>query len=189
MATVVWVSDNQGVQYNVTASFPSFSECQVAQLPNGTLYMTLRNPAHRSTCKCRAKTLSHDGGLTWTPVAYVPELPEPVCSAGLVTVGTQLLFSNPNSAVARVNMTVKSLDLQASGGRTRDRAGSTAAVAKWVPVAQLWHGPSAYSCMSSIASTGSHDRKDATPATLAAVIYERGVKSPYEKLTYALLSP
>lgn len=92
------------------------AECQMAELRNGSVLATLRDEQHpRPPCFCRMTSRSDDGGLTWSPLAFVPSLVEPVCSAGMLQTAAGLFFSNPASTTARVNITVrKSLD----GGNT-----------------------------------------------------------------------
>ena len=90
------------------------------------------------------------------------ELIEPVCQASLIRYegdGTKnrILFSNPADK-KRIKMTVK---LSYDEGES------------W-PVAQLvYPGPSAYSCLAEL------------PSGEVGLLYERGMKNPYEKITLA----
>jgi sialidase-1 len=119
---VVTVSDNAGASWSITQVFTvspggaAAAECQLAELRNGSVLGTFRNEQRpRTPCSCRLASRSDDGGLTWTPLAQQPQLVEPVCSAGLLQTAAGLFFSNPASAAARGNITVrKSLD----GGAT-----------------------------------------------------------------------
>ena len=78
----------------LAASTPAFSgkwipgdcfwhgcECMVEELPDGRLYLTIRNQTKDSMC--RAEAFSSDGGETWTPVKLQPQLPGPACQSGL----------------------------------------------------------------------------------------------------------
>lgn len=138
---------------------PQVNECQVVERSDRTLLLNMRSYAGK---QCRAIATSGDGGLTWSDVALAPELVDPVCQASVIrsearTRTPLLLFSNPASA-RREKMTVR---VSVDEGLT------------W-PVAQELHtGPSAYSCLSPL-SDGSF-----------ACLYERGEKSPYEKITFA----
>jgi len=115
---------------------PAVNECQVIERTDGRLLLNMRSYAGK---RCRAVATSADGGRTWTPARPEPALPEPVCQASLVRYTPSdaagrsvVLFSNPASPRARVNMTV----------RASFDDGAT-----W-PVARSLHaGPSAYSCL------------------------------------------
>jgi len=110
---------------------------------------------------------SMDGGESWSPVTLDDALIEPVCQASAIrfTDETQhdrnrLLFSNPAST-EREQMTVR---VSYDEGRT------------WTDGAVLHNGPAAYSdlCVA----------RDLRPVCL----YERGVMSPYETITFAAFS-
>jgi len=167
MLMPLWTSDDDGASYQLAASpaggaFAGLQECQVVELANGTVVVNARNALRRGKgqCKCRAVAASHDGGKNWAPYTFADALVEPVCSAGLINHGGALFFSNPASATARVAMTLK----------RSDDSGAT-----WAPVAELWSGPSAYSCATPVS------------ATEVGVMYENGVKDSYEKLTFAVV--
>lgn len=137
------------------------NESAVVELKDGSLLLNMRSYARRNL---RAVSLSRDGGLTWEGARLDPALVEPVCQASLVLAvpagkksDGRLLFSNPADS-KRVRMTVK---LSYDDGRT------------W-PVAKLIHsGPSAYSSLAVL------------PDKSIGLLYERGVKGPYEKITFA----
>ena len=119
---LITVSDNHGASWSITQVWTAApggagpAECQMAELTNGSLLVNFRNQqVPRPPCDCRLTSRSDDGGLTWAPLAPAPALVEPVCSAGLLQTAAGLFFSNPASAAARGNITVrKSLD----GGAT-----------------------------------------------------------------------
>lgn len=106
----------------------------------------------------RAIARSSDGGVTWSQIEHDQALVEPVCQASLIRAGNLLLFSNPAST-RRENMTVR---LSRDEGRS------------WPASLALHNGPSAYSCLAPV----SRNR--------FACLYERGGKSPYERITLAL---
>ncbi|KAJ8031238.1 Sialidase-1 [Holothuria leucospilota] len=91
-------------------------EVQVVELPNGTLFMTVRN-THGYRCNCRMQMVSYDGGETF-PLrnAFFDEnLIDPNCFASMMRHKDMLFFSNPASTSHRVNMTVRwSLDYGSS---------------------------------------------------------------------------
>lgn len=57
-------------------------ECMAEELPDGRLYLTVRDNAGIRGVKGEA--YSRDGGETWSPVKAQPQLPEPRCQAGLL---------------------------------------------------------------------------------------------------------
>lgn len=155
------------------------NECQVVERTDGTLMLNMRN-YDRGTGRqfLRAVSTSTDGGLTWSPPSYPAELVEPVCQAalircldpllprrlsaslpasGLTDSPAPLLFSNPAST-RRANMTVR---ISYDEGRT------------WPIARQIYPGPSAYSALAVL------------PDGTVALLYERGEKGPYEKITLA----
>jgi len=155
MTAAVWYSDDSGASWHVGKPvFPGMAECQVAELPEGEVLINFRGD-HEDICDCRAQSRSSDGGSTWSKIEWVPQLIEPVCSAGLATdvsAGCQqdripaaseqvsqtaplLVFSNPASKTKRLNMTVRA---SADGGAT------------WPWEQLLWDGPSAYSCLTAM---------------------------------------
>eukprot|EP00043_Microstomoeca_roanoka_P003335 m.43294 g.43294 ORF g.43294 m.43294 type:complete len:376 (-) comp12018_c0_seq1:40-1167(-) len=162
MNAVVWFSDDGGQSYQVSAtSFPQMQECQIVQLFNGSLLMNMRN-SHLNGCDCRANTISTDGGESWQPITWAPQLIEPVCSAGLFRLGNALYFSNPHSTSQRVNMTIQV---------------ATSDDLNWQIYQQVWTGPSAYSVLGQ------------TPNNNLLLVYERGTMSPYEELATAIITP
>ena len=139
------------------------NECQVAELSDGSLFMSLRNHATRKGDN-RASSRSEDGGLTWTEATRDPALVDPTCQASLIRCDggprgdrERLLFSNPASA-RRERMTVRVSD---DGGKT------------WSAGKVLHEGPSAYSCLAVL------------PGPRIGCLYERGERRAYEKITLA----
>ncbi|HRU04778.1 MAG TPA: sialidase family protein, partial [Candidatus Brocadiia bacterium] len=132
-------SDDHGRTWRRGAAIqPGVNECQAVELKDGSVMMNMRN--HRGaerTVYTRAVAISRDGGETWGPVSFAPELVEPRCQASICrwTPGPGgLLFANPASAT-RDHMTVK---MSRDEGKT------------W-PVARALHeGPAAYSCLAAL---------------------------------------
>lgn len=158
---------------------PDVNECQVVELAGGTLMLNMRSYAKAPGRQfLRAVSTSSDGGLTWSPPSYPAELIEPVCQAAFIRLDdpisprrglrtprstrhpdepTPLLFSNPAST-RRANMTVR---ISYDDGRT------------WPVARQIYPGHSAYSALAVL------------PDNAIALLYERGQKNPYEKITLA----
>jgi sialidase-1 len=163
----VWFSDDAGAPGSWTsppAFFGNMSECAMAELGDGSVLLNMRNE-HRIQCHCRAQARSDDGGATWGPLAFVPDLIEPVCSAGLLELPRGgLLFSNPASLTKRVNMTVRrSMD----GGLT------------WPDEVQIWPGGCAYSVLVPIGSSG----------VAAGVVFETINATGYNSIVFARVPP
>lgn len=108
----VFYSDDGGVTFSVAAAGTAdvlryMDEPAIAELPNGTLVLNLRNNHLNATCKCRAVSYSHDGGETWSPLNFDPVLISPVCEASIVRINDRLYFSNPASTTSRSNLTIR----------------------------------------------------------------------------------
>lgn len=156
-------SDDDGKTWKIGGSAgPETNESAVAQLPDGSLMLNMRSYAGQHE---RAIALSHDGGLTWSPLRLDPSLIEPVCEASLVSHKFEgeagksyLLFSNPADGAHRDRMTVRmSLD-----------AGKT-----WPVSRMVYAGPSSYSSLAVL--------KDGT----IGLLYERGTASGYQGIEFA----
>jgi len=159
-------SDDRGATWKRGAAIDDkVNECQVAERMDGTLILNMRSYHGK---KCRAVATSKDGGGTWSALEHDTALVEPVCQAALVNAPPdtpacacdRMLFSNPASA-KRERMTMR---LSEDGGRT------------WTSGRVLHAGPAAYSALAVL--------KDGT----ACCLYERGEKSPYERITLARIA-
>ena len=151
-------SDSHGAAWKLGGSAgPQCNECAAIELSDGSLQLNMRSYAGRHR---RLISSSRDGGLTWTTPADDEALVEPVCQASLIRYGRdKLLFANPAST-QRERMTVR---LSRDGGHT------------W-PVERLVHaGPSAYSNLVELPKGG------------VGLLYEKGEKSPYESIVFAML--
>lgn len=112
----------------------NLGECQVAELPGGSIRIMLRNSYGNHTLTA----ISNDGGETWTDVKS-SGLPDPQCQSHLLRVihkGRPLwLFSNPAHSGSRVQGTIRA---SFDGGET------------W-PISKLVvPGEFAYSCLSQL---------------------------------------
>ena len=104
-------SDDNGENWKLGGVTPPISvnpnESTVAELADGSLMLNMRVSNNNNL---RMKSVSTDGGITWSVPTDALGLIDPVCQGSLVssTIGTQhtLFFSNPSS-ITRTNMTIK----------------------------------------------------------------------------------
>lgn len=157
-------SDDHGTTWKIGGvAGERVNECQVAELGNRTLLLNMRHhPPRRG--EGRAISTSNDGGITWSPPLIDEAQVEPGCQASLISLrddqgrlSNQLLFANPAS-LKREQMTVRASD---DGGRS------------WPRSLLLHKGPAAYSCLAKLAGPD------------AGCLYERGERTPYERITFA----
>ncbi|MGE4181573.1 MAG: exo-alpha-sialidase [Limisphaerales bacterium] len=160
-------SDDHGTTWTLggTSPEPQVNECEVVELSGGRLMLNMRN--YDRTRKARQVAFSDDGGETWKDQRFDEALIEPICQAAIERVPARgnerqdaIVFSNPASADARVNLTMlASLD----GGRT------------W-PLSRVLHpGPSAYSDLATL------------PDGRIGCLYEAGRTNPYETIVFAVV--
>ena len=155
-------SDDHGATWQVGGSTSgSTDECQVVELTDGGLYMTVR-PADRSLTT-RLASYSEDGGESWSEPEPVPELIDPICEASIVRLTggggerDRIVFSNPASD-RRERMTLR---MSYDECRT------------WAVSKTLYVGPSAYSDLAVLS--------DMTVGCL----YERGSERLSESIRFA----
>ena len=160
-------SDDGGRSWQIGGSAdPGTNESQVVELADGRLMLNMRNHPPRAE-NFRMVATSDDGGRTWSQAKPDRALVEPPAQASLLRLTTaaadgrnRLLFSNPASA-RRERMTV----------RMSEDEGAT-----W-PVSRVVHeGPAAYSSLVVL------------PDRSIGLLFERGDRSPYEKITFVRLT-
>lgn len=163
----LFFSDDGGTSWTLGASSdPGTNESQVVELADGQLLLNMRNhPPQPENFRMIAR--SGDRGRTLSPAVPDRALVEPPAQASLLRFTTataqdrnRLLFANPASA-ARARMTVR---LSYDEGAT------------W-PVSRVVHeGPAAYSSLVVL------------PDKMIGLLFERGERSPYERITFARLA-
>jgi sialidase-1 len=155
-------SDDHGATWKIGAiAADKTNESAVAEAKDGSLVFNMRSYHGKNR---RAVQRSTDGGLTLKPLEMDETLIEPVCQASLVSAvpagkkpnGT-LLFSNP-AAKTRTKLTVR---LSKDDGRT------------WSAAKVIHEGPAAYSSLAIL------------PDKTVGLLYERGEKRAYERITFA----
>ena len=158
----VIVSDDAGKTWKLGGVVgPLCNECQAVELADGRVMLNMRT--YRGNNR-RLVSFSDDGGDTFSKPIADDALIEPVCQASILKAPGErggLLFSNPSS-FKREKMTVKT---SRDDGKT------------WTESVVLHSGPAAYSCLTVL------------PNGQCGCLYERGVKQPYEEITFARWNP
>ncbi|MEN6385341.1 MAG: sialidase family protein [Phycisphaerales bacterium] len=133
-------SDDLGKSWTIGNDVaPNTNECQLAQLSDGSIMFNMRNLRGP---RCRAISVSSDGGQTWSDVEDDYNLIEPQCQASLISYKPTaqnkpiLLFSNPatmgSGSKGRTHLTVR---ISYDDGKS------------WPYEKIIYTGPSAYSCL------------------------------------------
>lgn len=160
----LFYSDDGGRRWSLGASADAgTNESQVVELSDGRLMLNMRNHPPRPE-NFRMVAISRDHGRTLSPALADRALVEPPAQASLLRLTSaktgnrgRLLFANPAST-ARERLTVR---LSEDDGAT------------W-PVARVVHeGPAAYSSLVAL------------PDASIGLLFERGDRSPYERITFA----
>ena len=160
-------SDDGGRSWRMGGSAdPGTNESQIVELSDGRLMLNMRNHPPGAE-NFRMVATSGDGGRSWSQAKPDRTLIEPPAQASLIRSTTleangrsRLLFSNPAST-RRERMTV----------RMSEDEGAT-----W-PVSRVVHdGPAAYSSLVVL------------PDGSIGLLFERGDRSPYEKITFVRLT-
>jgi sialidase-1 len=156
-------SDDGGRRWEIGGSaVAGTNESQVVELSDGRLLLNMRNHPPKAE-NFRMIATSDDLGRTWSAAKPDAALIEPPAQASLLRLAAaaggrpRLLFSNPASS-RRERMTV----------RVSEDEGTS-----W-PVSRIVHeGPAAYSSLVVL------------PDRSVGLLFERGDRSPYEKITFA----
>ena len=159
-------SDDHGSSWKLGGKIgPYMDESTIVQTYDGSLYLNMRNYTPPPNDHIRAYSHSKDEGITWSEANFDKTLVEPICQASIIRFTdknqhdkNRILFSNPASRGERINMTVR---LSYDECKT------------WSVSKSLYSGPSAYSDLA------------VTPDMNICCVYERGERSPYEKITFA----
>lgn len=160
---VIFSDDGGGTWQLGGSADAGTNESQVVELADGRLMLNMRNHPPKPE-NFRMVAISTDRGRTWSNATPDKALIEPPAQASLLrqTVApsqdrNRLLFSNPAS-VRRERMMV----------RLSEDEGAT-----W-PVSRVLHeGPAAYSSLVAL------------PDRAIGLLFERGDRTPYEKITFA----
>ncbi|XEO78365.1 hypothetical protein WKT22_03404 [Candidatus Lokiarchaeum ossiferum] len=93
------------------------NECEVVELIDGSVYMSLRRRVGVATLHPafnRLYSISTDGGETWSSVQEHGNIPDPICMASInrwtindSTLGNRIVFSNPATSFNRGRLTLR----------------------------------------------------------------------------------
>lgn len=162
-ASHVIYTDDLGESWHIGGLCPVGNEATAAALEDGTLLLNMRRwKGMEGEKPCRIVAESRDGGRSFGPWRFEPQLPGPRCQGSLLSVGDTLYFCNPSSPHKRVDLTVQ---------RSTDRG------ATWRREAFLPGRKAAYSDL--VALDGGR----------IGVLYECGDDSPYERIVFATFRP
>lgn len=104
----VLYSDDKGVSWKVGEIYKELadpSEFSVAQLSNGSIVANIR---HENEEKCRAVGIINENAKI-SAVHFAQNLPDPVCCGGMCGFGEELYFTNCESEISRINLTLKKI--------------------------------------------------------------------------------
>ena len=159
----VVMSTDHGKTWQLGGSLSgSTDECEVVETQDGSLYMAVRGQRNRGDNRYCA--WSRDGGLTWSDIEMLTEIPDPHCQASITRFTSEeshgknrILFSNVSSAT-RDHLTVR---ISYDECKT------------WTSPKIIYPGPAAYSEL-------------AVAADMSVLcLYERGIDGPYESIRMA----
>ena len=162
----LFYSDDGGSSWTLGAiATPGTNESQIVELADGRLMHNMRNHPPKPSANFRVAGISTDGGRTYSGRLVEDRvLIEPPAQASILRYSTagpggrnRLLFSNPASA-RRERMTVR---VSYDEGQT------------WTASRVVHEGHAAYSSLVAL------------PDGRIGLLYERGEKSAYERLTFA----
>ncbi|XP_040909911.1 sialidase-1 [Toxotes jaculatrix] len=141
-------------------------ECQPVEMMDGSIVINVRNQ-NNYHCRCRVVVRSYDAGVSLPidDLYFDYALVDPVVAAGALQKDGVLYFTNPSNEQHRVNLTLR---WSLTNGKSWENK-----------AAQIWAGPSGYSCITSLDSGSPEDRK------YIFVIYEKGHKDYDETISFA----
>lgn len=111
----VFYSKDGGLSWHLGSDVaPDTNECQVVELSDGRIMLNMRSYRGNKKIKKRAVVTSSDLGKNWSKLIDDPTLIEPICQASFLRytdprdgLKSRILFSNPASKVARINLTAR----------------------------------------------------------------------------------
>lgn len=105
---ISYFSDDAGLSWRAGRTpLRGGDESAPTELPDGRVYVTMRNDHLNESCACQAFAISEDGGETFGPMRFDATLVSPVCEGSVAVLGGRLLFANPASKTQRRDITVR----------------------------------------------------------------------------------
>ncbi|XP_054619524.1 sialidase-1 [Dunckerocampus dactyliophorus] len=141
-------------------------ECQPVEMMDGSIVINVRNQ-NNYHCRCRVVVRSQDGGMSLPidDLYFDYELVDPAIAAGAFQKEGVLFFTNPANEQQRINLTLR---WSVTNGTSWEKN-----------ALQIWHGPSGYSCITSLDSGSADDRRH------IFVVYEKGLHDYDETISFA----
>uniref|UniRef100_A0A674IX12 exo-alpha-sialidase n=1 Tax=Terrapene triunguis TaxID=2587831 RepID=A0A674IX12_9SAUR len=173
-------SDDHGQRWRFGEFIPNLPtvECQMVSVDeedgSNVLYCNARSPLG-----FRVQALSMDDGAVFHLGQLVQRLVEPPhgCHGSIIgfPTPTWVLYSHPTSSRSRINMGV----YLSTFPRDAD---------SWTEPWVIYEGPSAYSDLAYIELTYSEFSATGIPAIAFACLYENGMRSPYEQISFSMFT-
>ncbi|XP_035685185.1 sialidase-1-like [Branchiostoma floridae] len=172
LGLVLLLSDDHGVTWRHGAFVPSVpyqnntdgdfnpDECQLVELPDGSLYLVVRNQ-HQYKYHCKMTMRSFDGGET-LPRRYMfldRSLVEPKITSGLWYHNGTMFYSGPKSETERKRLHI----------RWSHDYGHT-----WTSGTEIWGDLAGYSTLTMLP----HDRNH------LYILYERGIRKYFDEVAF-----
>ena len=167
-------SDDHGATWRTSAFLEEgTTECQVAELSNGNVYMSIR-PYKELQAKSqgrRASAVSTDGGASFGPVKFEPQLVNAGGVDGSVVSSSEALFFSHPDAGGRANMT---LYTSADDAMT------------WEATLNIYTGGAAYSSLAVLPAQGSSS--SAEPETRICRVGLAFEKDGYKSIAFTAIA-
>ena len=96
-------SDDHGQtwQHSRNITQDATDECMAVELSDGSLYMDMRS---RQNKKCRARSISQDGGQSWSSAEYDTRFPEPSCQGSILRTDKAIYLAHPSNPDDRTHL-------------------------------------------------------------------------------------
>ena len=116
---MVW--SDEGERYTVaTTALPRMDEATIVSVAHPALATApdtnspsppplvswMRNAHNNATCGCKARSVSTDNGVTWSPPTDEPQLLDPICQGSAVAFDATVLYVGPRFRYARSRLTL-----------------------------------------------------------------------------------
>lgn len=166
-ASYAFYSEDGGATITRSSSrIEGYSECAIAELEDGSLYLTTRPQVGGPY---RGYSVSKDGGVSWTPVGVEYDLWDSSNCGGVIS-GPGGLYLSHTSAVVKNQRANMAVVYRPYGNKT------------WIDPLLLWKGPSSYSDLLTFQCNAS------SPVQIG-VAFEMGFENPFELIAFTSYDP